>query len=71
MKISDLILALERMKDNRGDLRVGFMGHYGEFYELQREDVHPCQVDMDDQLRVIEKEMIVEIYLPNIGEEPE
>lgn len=55
-----------------GDLKVGFTGHYGEFYELDEDDVSVKNVDSNEYLEYLQKpEKVVDLEMPYIGEEPD
>ena len=72
LKISNLLGILEDIKDKHGDLQVGHLGHFGEFFEMDSTDVGVCEDAVTDAFsgkRFGEK--IVEIHVPNIGPDPD
>lgn len=71
MRINRLMQILEELKNKHGNLRVGFTGHYGEFYELEEVDVWQSEVEMEELFTRINKEKVVELSVPYIGQEPD
>lgn len=71
MRIDDLISKLSEMRQKHGNLRVGHVGHYGELYELDEYGIDCAKVDMEHPFTHIKREMVVELHVPNIGEEPD
>jgi len=70
MRLENLIFKLRTLKEVHGNLRVGFTGHYGEFFELE-DDIEVETVDREDPVKIIPKEMVAVMVAPNIGEEPD
>lgn len=71
MRASKLITRLTNLCIRHGDPKVGFTGHYGEFYELDWSDVYAREVTTDEYRRPIKPETVINIDAPNIGEEPD
>lgn len=71
MRTSKLIKKLTNLCIKHSDPRVGFTGHYGEFYELDDSDVNITRVGSDECHQPIKSEMVVDISMPYIGEEPD
>lgn len=71
MKISECITDLAAFKTAYGDIDLGHIGHYGEFYDLDRMDVRIVTVAKDETLSPIKEKRVVAIDVPYIGPEPD
>jgi hypothetical protein len=70
MRLENLIFKLRTLKEVHGNLRVGFTGHYGEFFELE-DGIEVETVYRESPMETIPKEMVAVMVAPNIGEEPD
>lgn len=71
MDIGDLIRKLQEIKESTGDLRVGFTGYCGEFYELEEGDVRVVVTRLDGNMERITRETVLKMTMPDIGPEPD
>lgn len=71
MKISEHITDLEVFKIAYGDIDIGHIGYYGEFYDLDRMDIRTMTVTKDETLSSIKKKRVAAIDVPYIGPEPD
>lgn len=72
MRISGAIKRLAELSIKYGDIRVGFTGHYGEFYELGEDDVNTVIVYKDERSQRLQRfEKVITMEMPCIGEEPD
>ena len=67
--IHELINSLTKIKAEQGNLEVGTVGHYGEFYSMSEYNV--CSTRAREDMNSSATKNVVNITVPDIGPEPD
>jgi len=72
VKINELIECLNTYTNSNGNIRVGFVGYFGEFYPLDKYSLSTRPINIEGvSEKQIKEEVIVEIQPAWIGGEPD
>lgn len=69
MFVDDLIEQLKKIRYDKGNIRVGMVGHYGEFYDMSKSAIRVRKNDSFEGDATM-GETVVVISCPYIGDEP-